>query len=59
MLLGSFSTISVGVEDNIVTTAVLCFRQRAREWKSIDLGGSANEAHLRFFSPSALTGRRG
>ena len=46
MLLSSFLTISVGVDDDIVAMAVLGFRQRARERKSMDLGRSASEAHL-------------
>ncbi len=46
MLLSSFLTTSVGVDDNIVAMAVLGLRQRASEQKCMDLGGSAGEAHL-------------
>lgn len=44
MLLSSFLTTSVGVDDNIVAMAVLSLRQRASEQKG--LGWSAGEAHF-------------
>ena len=63
MFLRSFETTSVGVVDDIVAMTVQGVGQRARERKSVDMGGSADEAHLEFLhsnvDSSASTGRRG
>ena len=46
MLLSSFLTTSVGVDDDIMAMEVLGLGQRASEQKCMGLGWSTGEAHL-------------